>query len=261
MIYYKKIGKGFPVVLLHGYPNDHTTWNTIIPELQEKYTLILPDLPGAGKSDFYANEMSMMDMALKVNEIFEKENLEKAILVGHSMGGYTAFNFAKLFPQKLAGLSLVHSSAFEDSEERKVHRSKAISLMKKGTLEKTVFLKQLAKNLTSASYKDEHPEFVSKIINNGLSLTTEALVAFYQAIQKRESRIDVLKTANFPIQWIIGTEDSASTMSDMLSQSYTAKVNDVVVYQNCGHMSMFECPELLANDLIRFFDFVSPLNC
>lgn len=257
MIYYEKIGKGFPIVMIPGFPNNRNTWNNIIPVIQERYSLILLDLPGTGKSDFLSDNMSMEDMAIKVNEVFEKENIEKAILVGHSMGGYTAFNFAKLFPQKVAGMSLVHSSANADSEERIINRTKAIALMKRGELEKKVFLKQLAKNLTSVSFKNEHPEFATKIIENGLSISTDALISLYQSIKNRPSRIDVLKNATFPIQWIIGTEDNSAPMSEMLSQSYIAEINDVVVYQNCGHMSMFECPKLLASDLSRYFDFVT----
>ena len=258
MIYYKKKGSGFPVVMLHGYPNDHSTWNPIIPDLEKRYALILPDLPGAGKSDFLSVEMSIEDMAFEVNEIFEKEKIEKALIVGHSMGGYTALNFAKHFPQKVAGLSLVHSSAFPDSDEKKLNRAKAIALIEKGALEKKAFLKGMAYNLTGPQYKSAYPEFSATIVNNGLSLTTEALVTFYKAIQNRPDRTDILHQVPFPIQWIIGTDDKASTMEDMLAQSHLAKINDVVVYEHCGHMSMFESPEQLLSDLIRFFDFVLP---
>lgn len=256
MIYYKKTGNGFPLVMLHGFPNDHNTWNPIIDQLAKQYTLILPDLPGSGKSEFLSKEMTMEDMAFKVNEVFEFENIEKAIIIGHSMGGYTAFNFAKHFPQKIAALSLVHSSAFADSEEKKENRAKGITLIRKGDLEKKAFLKGMAYNLAAAQYKKEHPEFMETIVNNGLSISTEALISFYQAIQNRPNRTDVLANATFPIQWIIGTEDKASTMEDMLSQAHIAKLNDVVVYQDCGHMSMYEAPERLTNDLLRFCDFV-----
>ena len=258
MIYYEKVGQGFPVIMLHGFPNDHTTWNSISPQLSKRYQLIMPDLPGAGQSDFLSDEMTVEDMAFEVNKVFEKEKIEKAIIVGHSMGGYTALNFAKHFPEKVVSLSLVHSSAYDDNEEKKQNRAKGIALIRKGDLEKKAFLKGMAYNLAGTLYKQEHPEFQETIVNNGLSITTEALISFYKAIQNRHNRTDVLSKATFPVQWIIGTEDKASTMEDMLAQSHIAKINDVVVYEDCGHMSMFESPEKLISDLIRFFDFVTP---
>jgi len=258
MIYYEKSGKGFPVILIHGFPNDHTTWDNIIPELQKKYKLLLPDLPGFGKSDLITTHLGMEDMACMIKDILDQEQIKRAIFVGHSMGGYVAMNFAKLFPEMIAGMSLVHSSASSDNEEKRKNREKAIVLMQKGDLEKKAFLRGMAQNLFSADFKKSHPEIVQSIIDNGTKVSASALSTAYNAIKNRQDKTDVLQIAGFPLQWIIGNEDTATSMTEMLQQAHIAKVNDVVIYESCGHMSMLENPEKLIADLIRFFDFVVP---
>lgn len=255
MIYYKKVGKGKPVFLIHGFPNDHTTWNNIVPELSSKYQVFMPDLPGAGSSSFLNELMTIEAMASQIYQIFDHENLEKAVMVGHSMGGYVSANFANLFPDRLAGLSLLHSSAGKDSEEKRAFREKGIKLMRKGDLEKNAFLKGMANNLFFPEFAENNLSIVQSIIDNGNALSTEALTTFYTAIKERIDQTESLKNLKFPVQFIIGNDDQVINKEEMLQQSHLAEISDVQLYQSCGHMSMFEYPEKLTDDLIRFFDF------
>jgi len=68
----------------------------------------------------------------------------------------------------------------------------------------------------------------------------------------RPDRTDTLKDADFPVQWIIGKEDNVVPLNVSLQQSRLARVNFVLVYKDCGHMSMLEQPERLVNDLREF---------
>ena len=113
---YYKIGTGYPLVLLHGFAETYAIWQNIIPGLSSKYNLIIPHIPGCGTQQEATSTFSMEFIATFVNEILEQEAIEKTILFGHSMGGYAAMAFAEIFPQKLLGLSLVHSSAQADLE-------------------------------------------------------------------------------------------------------------------------------------------------
>lgn len=253
MIFYRKEGAGRPVVLLHGFPNDGEAWHNITGALAEKYLLLIPDLPGAGKSDLPKEPLTLEYMAVAVKDMLDREGIKKTMLAGHSMGGYTALEFARNFPEYVAGISLVHSSAYPDTEEKKENRRKAIQLLLKGDTEKETFLKAMAANLFAASFAQRQPEIVNKIARKGMRLPAENLAAFYRAIMQRSDKTALLKQAKFPVQFIIGGEDTAVPAKDMLEQSHLPQVSKISLYNSCGHMSMEELPGRLSADLLDFF--------
>jgi pimeloyl-ACP methyl ester carboxylesterase len=255
MIHYTSTGQGEPLVLIHGFPNDSSAWETIVPELSARYRVLLPDLPGAGRSPLPSEPLSLGYMAAALKEMLDREQIDKVVLAGHSMGGYTALQFAAMYPQSVQGLSLVHSLASADSEEKKNNRRKAIALMRKGEAEKEMFLKGMAQNLFAEAYGQQHPEMVKSIVAKGMQLSAEALAAFYQAIMDRSDKREMLAGVTFPVQWIIGNEDTATPMSDAMEQCHIAPVNHVALYKPCGHMSFLERPEALCADLLAFLSY------
>src|SRR5262249_9799015 len=118
-IAYTRHGAGTPLLLLHGYPLDGSIWSEIVPLLQERFDLIIRDLRGFGESGTGAGSTSMDDYAADVAGLLERLNLEKAAMAGHSMGGYVALAFARLYPERVSSLGLVSSQAAADTPERK----------------------------------------------------------------------------------------------------------------------------------------------
>lgn len=255
MIHYTIQGQGNPLVLIHGFPNDSSAWNTIVPELARYYQVILPDLPGAGNSPLPGTELTMEYMATSIKEVLDKEGINKAVLAGHSMGGYTAMQFAASYPGMIQGVSLVHSLASADTDEKKENRRKAIALMKKGEAEREMFLKGMSQNLFASEFASQHPEEVKKVVANGMKIPAEALAGFYQAIMNRTDKRALLHQAAWPMQWIIGDEDAATPLKDALEQSHLAPVNAVSIYKPCGHMSFVEMPQRLVADIQFFMDY------
>ncbi|MBI5838742.1 MAG: alpha/beta hydrolase [Chloroflexi bacterium] len=119
---YTRRGKGTPLVLVHGYPLDHTIWNEVTPLLENTFDLILPDMRGFGESTTIDEPYSMDDMAGDIAGLLDHLGIEKAAMAGHSMGGYIALAFARLYPTRVRGLGLVSSQALADTLERKQGR-------------------------------------------------------------------------------------------------------------------------------------------
>src|SRR5438094_5666134 len=93
-IFYKVTGEGHPVVLLHGFAEDSNVWNEQVGFLQQYCRLIIPDLPGSGKSGVLQKDnVTIGDYAIFVNALLQSENIDKCILLGHSMGGYITLAF------------------------------------------------------------------------------------------------------------------------------------------------------------------------
>jgi pimeloyl-ACP methyl ester carboxylesterase len=90
---YQVFGDGKPVVLIHGVAEDGNIWQQQVMVLQNDFKLIVPDLPGSGRS--VANgDFSMEALADAVQAILEGEEIPEAVIIGHSMGGYVALSYA-----------------------------------------------------------------------------------------------------------------------------------------------------------------------
>jgi len=102
-LFYRKEGSGPPLVIVHGLYGSSDNWINIGKRLAEKHTVYMVDQRNHGRSPF-ANSHTFNDMRNDLEEFFEKHNIEKATLLGHSMGGKAAMWFALDFPEKVEKL-------------------------------------------------------------------------------------------------------------------------------------------------------------
>lgn len=105
-LYYDDLGEGQPVVLLIGLGGNATSWMYHASRLARKYRVICPENRGAGRTGAPDEPYSMDIFTRDLNAIFEHAGLEKAALLGLSMGGMIAQNFYFAHPQKVAALIL-----------------------------------------------------------------------------------------------------------------------------------------------------------
>lgn len=248
-MYYRKMGTGPALILLHGFPENGTLWRNVWDRLSASYTLIIPDFPGSGQS-VLEGEASISDMAEGVAAIMNKEGIQKAVVAGHSMGGYVAIELARLYPDRITGLSVVHSIPAADDEDKKKMRAKAIELIQNGG--KTAFLSQMIPNLFAPGFKLENPAAVKEQLDEAMKVDEAGLINFYKAMMGRRDNSDIIKNATFPVQWITGKEDNVIVLKKILAYTWHSGINFVSIYEDCGHMSMVEAPERLIDDLDKF---------
>src|SRR5215469_18156167 len=157
-IFYKVIGEGPAVFLIHGVPLDGDIWNDVINTLTG-FKFIVPDLPGSGRSELIT-DISMEGMAEVIKVILDEEEVSSTCIIGHSMGGYISLAFVEKYSNYLSGLGLFHSTSYPDSDERKAARKKAIgSINEKGAPE---FLKTSIPNLFSPGHKEQNKKAIGE---------------------------------------------------------------------------------------------------
>lgn len=249
-IAYRKEGTGPLLVLIHGFPEDSNLWRRVVPALAARFTLLIPDLPGSGGSTLPQTDISIAGLGEAVIAVLDNEKVEKSIIAGHSMGGYVAIALAGKYPGRFKGLSMIHSTAAADDEQKKETRRKSISLIQKGA--KDMFIRQMVPNLFAGITRVNNPELIEQQIAEGLELPADSMVAFYQAMMNRPDQVDVLPQLPFPVQWIAGNNDNLIPVDKVIQQSHLSSVNFVSVYNDCGHMSMLEKPGQLADDIAAF---------
>ena len=102
-LFYRKEGSGSPLVIVHGLYGSSDNWVNIGKRLAEKHTVYMIDQRNHGRSPF-SDSHTFNDMRNDLEEFFERHNIERAILLGHSMGGKVAMWFAADFPEKVEKL-------------------------------------------------------------------------------------------------------------------------------------------------------------
>jgi pimeloyl-ACP methyl ester carboxylesterase len=250
-IFYTITGEGQPVVLLHGFAENSTIWKEQVSFLQPHCQLIVPDLPGSGSSPLLQQEHATIeDYANCIHSLLAAENIDNCILLGHSMGGYITLAFAEKFSAKLAAYGLVHSTAFADNEEKKETRRKAIALIQEYGV--YPFIKNSTPNLFSAAFKKDHFNVVSDLIEEGKAFSKDALIQYYRAMIARPDRTAVLKNSTVPVLFIIGSEDVAAPLNDLLQQVHLPRISYMQILNNVGHMGMLENPGELNDFLLSF---------
>ena len=108
-IRYKAEGSGTTIVLLHGYLESSDIWDKFSGELKHEFRVISIDLPGHGKSGIVADIHTMEIMAETVNAVLDELDIDKCILIGHSMGGYVTMAFADLYLKNLSSVKPIPS--------------------------------------------------------------------------------------------------------------------------------------------------------
>ena len=127
-IHYKITGKGRAVVLLHGFLETIDMWSYLTLEFSKTNQVICIDLLGHGKTDCIGYVHSMEDMADAVIAVLNHHNVITAQFIGHSMGGYVALALAEKTPQLVKSLCLMNSTFENDTDERKLLRTRAIKM-------------------------------------------------------------------------------------------------------------------------------------
>ncbi|ACY40162.1 alpha/beta fold hydrolase [Blattabacterium sp. (Blattella germanica) str. Bge] len=250
---FKIEGKGVPIVLLHGFMESLQIWNYIFSEISNKYRVLSIDLPGHGKSFSMLNHETIFTMekaAEIVKTIVEKENIKKAVFVGHSMGGYIALALAEKYPDIFLGLCLLHSTAESDSDDKKKSRMQSIQLAINNypLLVDTSMIKLFNPNKFSSL--QEEIFFVKKI---ALSTSVNSVISFLKGMSIRNDKRFLLKTTKFPKLYIIGLYDLILDANKIRAEAKNGNQTDFIEIPT-GHMGHIEKPNEVTKILENFVD-------
>ena len=262
-IFYRVSGRGKLVLLLHGFGEDGDVWQSQVDVLEKQYRVIVPDIPGSGKSELIDNA-DIETYAEIIKEILNVESpqvspfggdLEGAgvSVIGHSMGGYITLSFAEKYPGYLKSFGLFHSTAFPDSDEKKQVRAKAIEFIKeKGA---HTFLKTSTPGLFTEKFTKTNTGTVDALIEAGKTFTEAALIQYYKAMMERPDRTNVLRNCDKPVLFVMGQYDNAVPMQSSLKQCYLPLVSHVHILRESAHMGMWEETDEANDILTRFLSF------
>jgi pimeloyl-ACP methyl ester carboxylesterase len=248
-LYYTVSGSGVAVMLVHGFAEDGSIWENQRKALESFYKVIIPDLPGSGKSE-RLDEGSMEIYADAIHEIVITEKLSSLVMIGHSMGGYITLAYAEKYSSSLSAFGLFHSSAYADDEEKIETRKKGIRFITANGAAK--FLEQATPALFSEKTKSNTPGIIEEIISRYANFEAESLVQYYESMIARPDRTKVLKESNSPVLFILGTYDNAVPLNKGLEQTHLPDICYIHICKNSGHMGMLE-ESSESNEVLKSF--------
>lgn len=240
-IAYKRKGAGKPLVLVHGYPLDHTIWNGVVPLLEENFEIILPDLRGFGQSQVVESQYKITDMATDIVGLLDHLGIEKTAIAGHSMGGYVALAFVRAYPERVMGLGLFASQALADSPERKQGRYDAAAEIMKTGVEPVA--ESMSTKLTPA-------ERVQAYARDLIAAQRPAgLAGALKAMAEREESTTILSAFQFPVVLVHGNADELIPIQR--AQEIKAAIPHATLMElsGVGHMPMMEDPQATVTTL------------
>jgi 3-oxoadipate enol-lactonase len=252
-IAYERFGKGMPLVLLHGYPLDHSIWKPLVPQLENDFDLILPDLRGFGGSQIVESDFAMSDCAADIAGLLDELNLQKAAMAGHSMGGYVALAFAGDYPGRLLGLGLVSSQTLADSPERKTGRyQEAQSILVHGVRD---VAESMSVKLTA---RPDLQVWLKELI---LLQRPAGLAGALRAMAGRPDSTRLLSVSDSPLVLVHGMQDVLIPVERTRSIKESVPFAHLTEIPKSGHMPMMEFPGKTAEALkallyppINFFE-------
>jgi 3-oxoadipate enol-lactonase len=238
---YERRGKGTPLVLLHGFPLDHHLWDEVVPLLTNTFDMIIPDLRGFGNSTMIDSPYSMDDYASDIANLLNRLNIQKAAIVGHSMGGYVALAFARRYPERVSGLGLVSSQVLADAPERKEGRYKSAADVAANGIGSVV--ESMAPKFTF----DERLQAYARA-----SMEQQQPAAYINALKAMAERADstsLLSSFNFPVVVIHGDADALIPIDRAREVKAALPQAHVFEIRGAGHMPMMEAKEKTAEAL------------
>lgn len=242
-------GEGNTIVFLHGFLENKKMWTEYASFFSEKYRVVTIDLLGHGESDSLGYVHEMEENAQAVNEVLEHLKIEKATIVGHSMGGYVALAFAELYPQKIQKLVLQNSTSKEDNAEKKLNRTRAIKAVKQNYIS---FVSLAIANLFSENNRTRLADEIEKVKAEALKTPLQGIVASLEGMKIRKDREWLLHENRFPVLLILGKKDPVLNYEENLAQIEDTTA-ELVSFED-GHMSHIENKEDLKTILFDFFE-------
>ena len=243
-----------PLVLIHGYPFDHTMWFGVIAALGAGVRVVAPDLRGFGKAGAPYGEPSMEEFARDVIAQLDRENISRAVIGGMSMGGYVALAIAELAREKVGGLALINSQTYADTEEGRKGRRDLIAKVREGGASVAA---QTAMPKMFAPSRTNHPDF-QRFVTQGVDAAgVEGITWALEAMARRPDRSHILSDATFPTMIVHSADDQfipiekARAMSELNPQTHFTTV------KAAGHGAAIEAPDDVASKLRKFLEICS----
>jgi pimeloyl-ACP methyl ester carboxylesterase len=253
-MHYLEGGQGRPVIFLHGLGSASESWRTIATALAADLRVLVPDQIGFGASDKPMLDYSTGMLVDFLAEFMDDAGLEKASLVGHSMGGRVASLFALRHPERVERLVLVSGAGYKPNYEPEVLRALEFDTLDEAHRLLTLLYYDDATRATDAAARKMFADRVR-------SGSGYALNRMLESYRRGEGFADDLSPITAPTLIVWGKEDEIAAPGAARAAHSQVAGSKLILIERCGHLPMVEAPDELTAALKSFLlDDAAPSN-
>ena len=247
-IYIGDEGKGFPLVLVHGFLGSSKMWEPQINFFKDHFRVITPDLPGFGKSNKAKSHNNIQSIAKLLLDCLDEKKIDKFYLLGHSMGGMIVQEMAKISGNKIIKLICYSTGPRGEMPGRFETVDQSRENLKKNGLEIT------AKNIAKTWFvKGEEAEYFDICIEAGKQLSIEtvdnALVAF-----KNWDGVETLKNIKNETLIVWGNKDKSYNLDQVQTLNKNIPNSSLFIFEGCAHNVHLEKPEEFNRTILNYLN-------
>lgn len=244
-------GTGPPVLLVHGFPLDHSMWDAQIDALSEKYRVIAPDLRGFGRSTVTDGAVAMEQFADDLAALLDALEIDESItFCGLSMGGYVAWAFWRKYRTRLRGLILCDTRATGDTPEVAAgRREMAEHVLREGP---ALLVEGMTPKLFGRTTMTDRPDIVDSLRRVMFGTDPCGIAAAARGMADRPDVTAELGRIDCPTLLVVGRQDAISTPDEMRAIARAIPGARLVEIAGAGHMSPLEKPAEVSAAMMDF---------
>ena len=248
---YDKIGKGIPLLFIHGYPLSRKIWESQLAGLSDIASVVSLDLRGHGESFPFPPPYTMDMLADDCRRLLDSVGVNFPIVVcGLSMGGYVNLALYRKYPGIFKGMILTSTRAGADSPEGRASRDAAVTNVRQngvpfiadGMLPKTV------SSVTASS----QPKLMNQILNIMLETSVQGVVGASQGMRDRPDSTPLLSQIKIPVLIVHGADDQLIPLGEAEAMHNQIAGSQLLEIPGAGHLLNMEQPEKY-NQAVREF--------
>ncbi len=249
-LHYKLItgggGKG-NIMFLHGFPLTGESWAAQESLIAGFNSILIPDLPGFGRSEDSANALSIDLIVDELFELLDTIGWKSCIWAGLSMGGYVTLRAYERDAERFDAMVLVDTKSTSDNDAGRLGRSESIRSLRSNGID------QFSEAFTK---KVVHPKCDSAIVEHVKSIIckseSSALEHALMAMAARTDTTNALRDCSVPVGFIVGENDTLTPPEVMKEMAAIVSSDHFYTIADAGHLSAIERPEAFNAALLEF---------
>jgi pimeloyl-ACP methyl ester carboxylesterase len=247
-------GEGPVLLLVHGFPLDHTMWQFQIDELSDAFRVIAVDLPGFGGSeplDSSESDTSIRDYADALNSLLDQLGIDEPItFCGLSMGGYIGWQFLQHHRNRVSALIACDTRAAADDE--KTARGRRLMAAHIATDGSASIAPGMASKICGATTAERQPEIIQWSVDTISATDPQSIATGQLAMADRPDATEWLTQIDVPALLIVGQEDQITPPAEMRAMADRIPGSKFVEIPHAGHLTPME-NSVAFNEAVRAF--------
>jgi 3-oxoadipate enol-lactonase len=239
---------GDPIVLLAGFPLTRDIWDRCAEMLSRRRRVVRPDQRGTGASSVSDGPYLMELLAADVAAVLDALGNVRATIVGHSLGGYVALAFARMFTERVARIGLVCSRLRADTpEQASTRRQLADRIEREGSIEPVV--EAYLPRLFAPQTRRERPQLYERACRIARKIDPRGAAATLRGMALRSASDDIAPDLDVAMVEVAGGCDAVIPLDEAMAIAQAFPRGRLALCERSGHLPMLEEPDCVIEAL------------